>query len=68
MELSDIESFDFFLDSIWRDKQVERVKGIIVDTIVFKLGLPHKWIFTSEKTGEIMKVNYFLFTYVISMS
>ena len=67
MELSDVESFDFFFNAIWRKqvKKVEnpsdtdstmkmigdRVVGNIVDTILFQQGKPHKWLFTSVKTG-----------------
>ncbi len=33
----------------------DRVVGNIVDTILFQQGRPHKWLFTSIKTGEILK-------------
>lgn len=32
-----------------------KFRGRIIDTILFKDGLPSRWLFTSEKTGEIMK-------------
>ena len=54
MELSDIESFDFFFDCLWKPATAEapeRYKGNVVDTIVFRNGKPTKWLFTSEKTG-----------------
>ena len=58
MELSDIESFDFFFESIWKKQTSNgdtesnsKVLGNIVDTIVFQQGKPYKWLFTSVKTG-----------------
>ena len=62
MELSDIESFDFFFDSIWKkegtrgvgDETTSKEVGNIVDTIIFQQGRPHKWLFTSVKTGVLL--------------
>ena len=66
MELSPVESFDFFFDALWKKKPPkledadedsvkkligDRVVGNIVDTILFQQGKPHKWLFTSVKTG-----------------
>lgn len=56
LELNDSESFSFVLTSLWEaDSGIRRVVINIPDTILYKDGIPHRWLFTSEQTGEIMK-------------
>jgi len=53
--MSPLESFNFGIKYLWVNDPNARVKVNIVDTIIFKEGKPFYWIFTSEKTGEVLK-------------
>jgi hypothetical protein len=57
VELSNVESFSFLFKSIW--SPVETIDGRsklnVLDVILFDKGVPFRWLFTSSKTGEIMK-------------
>ena len=53
MNLSEVESFDVFFEALW-DPDSTRVRANIVDTILFRDGVPHKWLFTSD-SGEVLK-------------
>jgi hypothetical protein len=61
MDLTEIESFDFFFESLWKQQipnaeQTDKVRANIVDTILFRHGKPFKWLFTSEKTGVSISI------------
>jgi len=56
VELSESESFSFLFTSLWEvESGLRRVVLNIPDTILYKEGVPHRWLFTSEQTGEVMK-------------
>ena len=57
INLTDIESFSFLFNAIWQTQQnkVPRCQLNLLDTILFHDGTPYRWLFTSSKTGEIMK-------------
>ena len=56
IELSESESFSFLFTSLWEvESGLRRVVINIPDTILYKDGVPHRWLFTSEQTGEVMK-------------
>mmetsp|Transcript_20737 Transcript_20737/g.34907 ORF Transcript_20737/g.34907 Transcript_20737/m.34907 type:complete len:1275 (-) Transcript_20737:194-4018(-) len=58
MELSELESFHFLYRSLWNqntDERVTRQKMNMMDTIIFLQGFPVRWLFTSEKTGEVLR-------------
>lgn len=50
-QLNQLESFNFAFKYLWSSDINRRAKLHIVDTIIFKDGLPYYWIFTSDKTG-----------------
>ena len=55
-ELSDAESFSFLFCSLWdASSDVRRCVVNIPDTIMYKDGTPHRWLFTSEQSGEVLK-------------
>jgi hypothetical protein len=57
VELSNIESFSFLFKSVWSPSETVdgRSKLNILDVILFDKGVPFRWLFTSSKTGDIMK-------------
>jgi len=59
MDLSDVESFSFLFKMMWEHigPHDERCRLNILDTVCYKDGYPHRWIFTSEKNGEVLRRN-----------
>ena len=55
VEMNTIESFCFYLKHLWHSDASQRVKFRILDTLIYQDGRPHTWLFTSQKTGEIMR-------------
>jgi hypothetical protein len=57
VNLNDIESFSFLFNSVWQKQQSDGSKCQLnlLDAILFHDGTPYRWLFTSCKTGEIMK-------------
>ena len=70
MELHDSESLEFFYNSVWKEPdpdesrndkknkseiKIPRKRATILDTIIYREGKPYKWLFTSDKTGEVLK-------------
>lgn len=51
IDLNALESFSFLYKNLWSLDTSKRAKVNIVDTILFKDGLPYMWLFTSDKTG-----------------
>jgi hypothetical protein len=57
VNLTDIESFSFLFNAVWQTQQSNGSKCQLnlLDAILFQDGIPYRWLFTSCKTGEIMK-------------
>jgi hypothetical protein len=57
VNLTDIESFSFLFNAVWQTQQSNGSKCQLnlLDAILFHDGIPYRWLFTSCKTGEIMK-------------
>eukprot|EP01041_Mallomonas_annulata_P013621 gene13621-28921_t len=58
MNLTEFESFSLLLQSVWsyeKDSSLPKCRLNLVDVIIFKQGIPLRWLFTSEKTGEVLK-------------
>jgi hypothetical protein len=57
VELSNVESFSFLFKCIWSPSEIldGRSKLNVLDVILFDKGVPFRWLFTSSKTGDIMK-------------
>lgn len=57
VELSNVESFSFLFKSLWSPVETidGRFKLNVLDVILFDKGVPFRWLFTSSKTGGIMK-------------
>ena len=70
MELTEVECVEFLYASLWKDpghgaghseqqdektKAENRVHATILDTVLFREGKPFKWLFTSDKTGQVMR-------------
>lgn len=57
VNLTDIESFSFLFNTVWQTQQsnASKVQLNLLDAILFHDGIPYRWLFTSCKTGEIMK-------------
>lgn len=55
VELSALESLCYFCKLMWPETADARPKLPILDTLIYHQGKPHWWVFTSQKTGEIMK-------------
>lgn len=57
VNLTDIESFSFLFNAVWQTQQsnASKVQLNLLDAILFHDGVPYRWLFTSCKTGEIMK-------------
>ena len=61
--LSSVEAFCFLFKSAWDVAPLGRPLMSpdhkfhinIVETILFKRGVPHRWLFTSERTNEVLK-------------
>lgn len=55
--LTDVESFCFLFKSVWREQRGSecKFKFNLLDVILFHDGTPFRWLFTSRKSGEIMK-------------
>ena len=52
LALDNFESFCFFNKSIWNSSlNAKKFHLNIPDTILFKNGVPIRWLFTSEQTG-----------------
>ena len=55
VELNPVESFSFLFKNLWiplsTKQKNEKFRISIIDTILFKDGIPLHWLFTSEKTG-----------------
>jgi hypothetical protein len=50
IELSRLESLSFLYRCLWCQDDVVKTRFYIVDTIIFKDGIPSRWLFT-DKTG-----------------
>jgi hypothetical protein len=55
IELTPLESFCFGLKHLWQPDEDHKPRFRILDTLVFLDGLPNMWLFSSLKTGEIMR-------------
>lgn len=53
--MNSIESFCFYLKNLWTADATKRLRFRILDSVVYQDGRPHCWLFTSQKTGEIMR-------------
>lgn len=55
--LSDLESLSFLLKGIWSPGHTTGSKCLLnlLDIVLFHDGTPFRWLFTSNKSGEIMK-------------
>ena len=55
--LTDVESFCFLFKSVWREQRGSecKFKLNLLDVILFHDGTPFRWLFTSRKSGELMK-------------
>ena len=55
--LTDVESFCFLFKSVWREQRGSecKFKFNLLDVILFHDGTPFRWLFTSRKSGEVMK-------------
>lgn len=51
MDLSPVESFHTLFKNLWSMNIAFRIKLNVVDTMLFRDGLPYYWIFTSDQTG-----------------
>eukprot|EP01035_Chromulina_nebulosa_P027782 gene27782-36582_t len=60
-DLNPVESFCLIFKYLWLSPdQLEKTNGsrakvAIMDTLIFQDGTPFTWIFTSDKTGEVLK-------------
>ena len=62
VHLSDIESFSCIFKSLWWDgvtgdmsNNTSKLKMNLLDTILFRNGVAFRYLFTSSKTGEVLK-------------
>ena len=62
VHLSDIESFSCVFKSLWWDgvasdltNNTSKLKMNLLDTILFRNGVAFRYLFTSSKTGEVLK-------------
>lgn len=57
LSLTDVESFSFLFKSVWRPQSGSefKFKLNLLDVILFHDGTPFRWLFTSRKSGEVMK-------------
>ena len=55
--LSDTESFSFLFKALWSSETAKdtKIKLKLLDIILFHEGIPFRWLFTSSKSGEVMK-------------
>ena len=54
VELQDVECFHYFYKCLWSKDHARHVHLNILDTIIYKSGRPHRWLFTSND-GVVMK-------------
>ena len=51
IDFNSVESFHLLLKNLWSADLAFRLRLNVVDTILFRDGVPHYWIFTSDQTG-----------------
>eukprot|EP01031_Cornospumella_fuschlensis_P043947 gene43947-53731_t len=55
VEIGPLDSFCYFCKMLWTPDIIMRAKLPVLDTIIYNNGKPQWWIFTSRKTGEVLK-------------
>ena len=56
LALTDLESFFFLYNCLWSpNPNVQRCHLNIPDVILFQDGRPHRWLFTSDIEGDVLK-------------
>jgi hypothetical protein len=54
VELSDVESYHYLMKCLWDHDATKKNHVTILDTVLYKAGRPHRWLFTNND-GCVMK-------------